>query len=51
MCDFEKIPSSLWFKALIGIKESQTSDLRKSSIGNFIWASEASCGVLVFVGF
>lgn len=52
MCGFEKISSSLWFRVLIGIRECQTSDLRKSSTGNFIRVPGASCGVLlVFVAF
>lgn len=46
------MPPSLWFRALIGIRKCQTSDLRKNSTGNFIYISEASCGVLlVFVWF
>lgn len=52
MHGFEKVSSFFWFRALIGIRECQTSDLRKSSTGNFIWVSGASCGVLlVFLGF
>lgn len=51
MCSFEKV-SFFWFRALFGIRECQTSGLRKSSTGNFIWVSGSSCGVsLFFVGF
>lgn len=52
MRGFEKIFTSLWFRALMGgIRECQTSDLKKSSSGNFVWFSGPSCVVLGFVGF
>lgn len=51
MRGFEKI-SFFWFRALFGIRECQTSGLRKSSTGNFTLVSGSSCGVsLFFVGF
>lgn len=49
MCCFEKIPFSLWFGVLIGIRECQTLDLRNST-GKFIWAPGAFCGVLLGLG-
>lgn len=52
MSGFGKISSILWLRALIGMRECQTSYLGNNRTGNFIWVSGAPCGVLLgFVGF